>query len=533
MAQRIVKDWLSEYKVLSAEEVHSYAASVRHNGELIDGLLALFDDEPDIEVLDPVCNQLFEFYRSKERELQLFSLELIPSLIWLYLSYISKGQKSKCGGVETFLLAVYNLEVCNSNGKAKINDVRVPVLNKSSIYHEAQNLSLSPITESTLARFNAEESLLRDGPRPQLENINGQNRASVLAYLLQCYHDNVALLSARSHKVFSKMCSRIVTVGFPARIPSDCNLDHLVAQSSCTLDTVVLSTSSANHVGELEPRIQVGPAVLIEMLSSLYFIMFNGQTGPGIQAVVDIHNRAEYELYSDVLLVTNAIGNSLRENPSGQHDDSSIGLSLALPTSSSNYTLSKSAITNASFRTKKLPDDIPMQPDEAGKLPTIVEDESPIKPTKPVKQKPAKKEKSMEKLRAKELRNASNANNSSISNGDSSIDSVNVSIVKGQHRSGVDTIELMPLAKTKDASDASSSPFTGKHSSGVAVKSTPSLKTSAVNKDGKSAKMGAESMPSAKTSIVNKDVKNTKMAVGHSRNLSGGSVGSENFSTDL
>ena len=30
---------------------------------------------------------------------------------------------------------------------------------------------------------------------------------------------------------------------------------------------------------------------------------FNGQAGPGAQAVVDIHYRASYELYPDVLLV--------------------------------------------------------------------------------------------------------------------------------------------------------------------------------------------------------------------------------------
>ena len=46
------------------------------------------------QILDPVCHQLFEFYRSEERELQRFSLELVPSLVWLYLSFISRGQKS-------------------------------------------------------------------------------------------------------------------------------------------------------------------------------------------------------------------------------------------------------------------------------------------------------------------------------------------------------------------------------------------------------------------------------------------------------
>jgi len=91
--------------------------------------------------------------------------------------------------------------------------------------------------------------------------------------------------------------------------------------------------------------------------------MFNGYGTIAIQTLDDIHNRATYEMYSELILVTSAVRNSLHANPSGQPNDGPMGLSVALTPSTTTVTtsVSKSMITNASFRTKKLPDDIPIQ----------------------------------------------------------------------------------------------------------------------------------------------------------------------------
>lgn len=83
--------------------------------------------------------------------------------------------------------------------------------------------------------------------------------------------------------------------------------------------------------------------------------MYNDCWYVGTQAVEDIHNRACYDGYSDVLLVTNAIRNSSSTGLSGQMSDGSMGISVALSPATTTPTISKSMITNASFRTKKLP----------------------------------------------------------------------------------------------------------------------------------------------------------------------------------
>lgn len=92
-----------------------------------------------------------------------------------------------------------------------------------------------------------------------------------------------------------------------------------------------------------------GPNCIIFLFK--YCSRFNTDKYLATRAILDIHNRACYELYADILMVTNAIKNSL---PVGQEEVGPMGLMTVTP-SSSGHTIAKSAITNASFRTKKLP----------------------------------------------------------------------------------------------------------------------------------------------------------------------------------
>lgn len=111
------------------------------------------------------------------------------------------------------------------------------------------------------------------------------------------------------------------------------------------------------------PRIPLSASFLIELVHAIYYAMFNGYGTVAIQTLEDIHNRASYEMFTELILVTNAVRNSLHANPSGQPNDGPMGLSVALTPATNTVTtsVSKSMITNASFRTKKLPDDIPIQ----------------------------------------------------------------------------------------------------------------------------------------------------------------------------
>ena len=56
---------------------------------------------------------------------------------------------------------------------------------------------------------------------------------------------------------------------------------------------------------------------MIIYLNLLTFYRYNDCWGVGLQAIEDIHNRGCYEMYPDVLLVTNAIRNLASSGPPG------------------------------------------------------------------------------------------------------------------------------------------------------------------------------------------------------------------------
>lgn len=129
------------------------------------------------------------------------------------------------------------------------------------------------------------------------------------------------------------------------------------------------------------PRIPVSAELLLELTHAAYFVMFNEFASVAIRTIKDIHRRACFEMMPSVILVTGAVKNSLLANPSGeweshkilycdvivafsfphivgQPSDGPMGISVALTPATTTVTVSKSMITNASFRAKKLPGNI-------------------------------------------------------------------------------------------------------------------------------------------------------------------------------
>ncbi|CAI9718123.1 Hypothetical predicted protein [Octopus vulgaris] len=456
---KVIKEWLAEYKALSESEIHTYANTLRHNDELVTSLYEVLEQRPGVEILDPICHQLFEFFRSKELELQRFTFEFIPTLTWLYLSMVTSNEKKNCSGLEAFFLGIYNLEIVYPDGSPKIKTYRVPSLAQPSVYHEPVNLSTLALTESALARYEKTEAETWTGNRhPQYEMIHGQNRQEILTYVMQCYNADIASMSPQSHQSLCDTCQRIATNGFsrlsfPDTDKIDGSMISSCAKSSDSFNTKSDLKNSSVHSPEV--RIPVSSPLLIEMLTGVYFTMFNGQSKLAVKAVEDIHHRATYELYADVLLVTNAVRNCLKYSPSGQ-PDTAMGIGVALsPAPSSSVTMSKSAITNASFRATKLPDDISVPDDEndasAKPLPTIDEDadspgeKSNNKPSSRPPKSARKSDKAKKERRCNSETSELPSLRSSVFNGESSLSDISVAIIKNRERTIVDNLEMTDM----------------------------------------------------------------------------------------
>lgn len=66
-----------------------------------------------------------------------------------------------------------------------------------------------------------------------------------------------------------------------------------------------------------KPRIPLTGQFMLELLHAVYFAMYNEFASVAQLTVEDIHKRAVFELYPEVILVTNAIKHYLADNPTG------------------------------------------------------------------------------------------------------------------------------------------------------------------------------------------------------------------------
>ncbi|XP_055379683.1 hyccin isoform X2 [Condylostylus longicornis] len=351
MAEAIVQDWLSEYESIEDdEEMRVFANMHEMNPEVVDAIYTILNERikyPDL--VHSVCNQFHSFYRSSEEKLRRFALQFIPVLIYIYLNSVAMGDKKNCRSVETLLISIYNIEVSTDDGQPKIVSFRMPVLAQASIYHEEK----STLHATDLRRW--EENINRDvkwGPLPQIELINAQNRMKIMTALLFCYNQQLSLIQKAALLHLCRVASQIVNQGFAKS-------GHVYRTSYGSDPSNVTSPSALSP--KASPRIALSSPFLIELVHSIYFAMFNDFGTIAIQTLEDIHHRACYEMFADSILVTNAVRHSLHANPSGQPNDGPMGLSVALTPATTTVVVSKSMITNASFRTKKLPDDLDME----------------------------------------------------------------------------------------------------------------------------------------------------------------------------
>ncbi|EFA04775.2 hyccin isoform X2 [Tribolium castaneum] len=355
MADILVLDWMEEFESLTESEIHTYSSEQEHNHEV---MVALYDilTEPyrfkGQNLIDGICQQLLDFYRSGEEQLKKFTLQYIPTLVFLHLT------EKTYTSVQTLLVSLYNLEVIDSKGQPRTLSFRVPSIAQSSIYHDSNNLEPAFIAENSLRRWEeCNSKLVSWGPLPQVECLNAQNRQRVITALVFLYNQQLASVISQGIEHTCRGISRLVSQGFSSNdsarssINSDCSYSQGIA-----------------------PRIPVSSPLLLELLHIVYHGAEKGVNG-AVQALHDITQRAKYEAFADVLLSANAIKNLIQRS-------SSVSVT---PRPSQSHSISKSMITNASFRTKKLPDDIPIQDEHQTEVPldSITEEQEEADKSKP------------------------------------------------------------------------------------------------------------------------------------------------------
>ncbi|XP_019946155.1 hyccin isoform X2 [Paralichthys olivaceus] len=321
MDQGVVEDWLSEFKTLPDSAVSTYAASLKEKGSLVPALYKVIRENYS-DLLEPVCHQLFEFYRSGEPQLQRFTLQFLPELLWSLLSVSAARDPHTSGCIEALLLGIYNLEIVDKDGQSKVLSFTVPSLSKPSVYHEPSAIGSIALTEGALANHGLSK-VVYSGPHLQRETFTAQNRFEVLTFLLLCYNASLSYMIPTSLQSLCQLSSRVCICGYPRQ--------------------------QMRRYKGISTRLTVTSEFLVQLITGIHYAFCNGEVELGSKALDDVLYRAQLELFPEALLVGNAIKSSLHSaavKSNNKEGARSIQVEIT-PTSSR---ISRNAVTSLSIR---------------------------------------------------------------------------------------------------------------------------------------------------------------------------------------
>uniref|UniRef100_A0A673HDJ0 Family with sequence similarity 126 member A n=1 Tax=Sinocyclocheilus rhinocerous TaxID=307959 RepID=A0A673HDJ0_9TELE len=320
MVSRVLTVFSAVLQTLPDTAVSSYAASLKDKGSLVPALYKVIRENYS-DLLEPVCHQLFEFYRSGEPRLQRFTLQFLPELVWSYL-LVTAARDPHCSGcIEALLLGIYNLEIVDKDGQSKVLSFTIPSLSKPSVYHEPSSIGSLALTEGALANHGLSR-VVYSGPHLQRETFTAQNRFEVLTFLLLCYNASLSYMSSSSLQSLCQLSSRVSICGYPRQ--------------------------QVRRYKGISSRLMVTSEFLVQLITGIHFALCNGEVELGSRALDDVLYRAQLELFPEALLVGNAIksslhGASLKANKEGTR---SIQVEIT-PTASR---ISRNAVTSLSIR---------------------------------------------------------------------------------------------------------------------------------------------------------------------------------------
>ncbi|KAG8139091.1 hypothetical protein E2320_001868, partial [Naja naja] len=338
--------------------IASYAKNLKDKISLVSSLYKVIQDLQN-ELLEPVCHQLFEFYRSGEELLLQFTLQFLPELIWCYLAVSASKDLQSSGCIEALLLGVYNLEIVDKQGNSRILSFTIPSLSKPSVYHEREMLTAQnrfEVLTFLLLRYNAALSYLPavslqslcqicssigsmaltegalsqhglsrvvySGPHMQREMLTAQNRFEVLTFLLLRYNAALSYLPAVSLQSLCQICSRICVCGYPRQ--------------------------QVRKYRGINSRIPVSSEFMVQMLTGIYYAFYNGEWDLARKAMDDVLYRAQLELYPEPLLVANAIKASLPQGAIKSNKEGTKCIQVEITPTASR--ISRNAVTSMSIR---------------------------------------------------------------------------------------------------------------------------------------------------------------------------------------
>uniref|UniRef100_A0A0N4ZUM5 Hyccin n=1 Tax=Parastrongyloides trichosuri TaxID=131310 RepID=A0A0N4ZUM5_PARTI len=257
----------------------------------------------EVHLIQPIIAQILMLYY-KKGAFRYFTLQLIPSFLIIYFTAISKRQKNKTIIFENFFLAIYNEEIlANGPGsndmEKKVEEVRIPSIMIPSIYHDPKKLGISSSEMSSLSYENETECLysVKIGPYHAIEKFNAENKYIVINRLIRGINSNLSRFSPDI--IGRSICILAILVtqsGFKFPESKICN--KLLGRPSNAEITEDYSKRN---------RISINTIFIRELISGVYFSIYNYNADFALNALESIHYRAQYDMLAEILVITQAI----------------------------------------------------------------------------------------------------------------------------------------------------------------------------------------------------------------------------------
>ncbi|UJR23659.1 hypothetical protein I4U23_026643 [Adineta vaga] len=271
------------------------------------------------EFVSTICDHLFALYHGVQH--RPFVLQFLPSFVIVYYDVLYPRQsesvdattKDVCSTIDTFLVGLYNLTVTDDGHNEKTPEFRIPNLTVPSIYHtpNPDHYAPTPLTQHAITKHETKCDVIRLPSFAPFGSVNGRTREQILWFLLIQYGMNVSSMDKYSRQSYIQMSKKLLGQGFSfsQQIPFE-------------------TKSILPPTGR---RIHLSSRIMSEILGTLFYLKSFSSDDEASQCMLLLKKRAEYEMYADVILMTESMSYLHEFESQRPEKQDNIGIEIELP----------------------------------------------------------------------------------------------------------------------------------------------------------------------------------------------------------
>ncbi|CAF1121040.1 unnamed protein product [Adineta steineri] len=308
-----------------SEDEKASSSTSNYNPKLNGEIHLAITTEPS-EYASSLCDHLFTLYRDAQH--RTFVLQFLPSFVIAYYDVLYHHPESDD--------AITIKGVLDDGYADKINEFRIPNLTLPSIYHipNPDHYAPTPLTQHAISKHEKKCEVVRLQTFLPFDSVNATTREQILWFLLIQYGMNVSAMDTSSRQAYFEMTKKLLGQGF--------SFDENISTKK---DRPILPRTGR--------RIRISSRIMSEILGTLSYLKANSTGKEAAECMHLLKQRAEYEMYADVILMTESMS-YLHEFETQRHTkQDTIGIEIELPPTIDMVKQKRTATTTRSMKSRQ------------------------------------------------------------------------------------------------------------------------------------------------------------------------------------